>query len=226
MGESHRGATAWNKGIPMREESRRKLSETQKANPPSFEKRKRMSDYQKKRMANPEVRKRLSEFNKKRMSNPENRERSRKTLLKLYDSGKFPRQENTKPERQIKEELIKREYKEGIDFIHQFKFMNKFMCDFCFPLQKVIVEVDGDFWHANPDKYSQDKLHKHQIKGIARDKSKNAYITKVDNGSWTLLRFWESDINKNVIQCADRIEEVLNNKKYKSPTTLPPTAHL
>jgi len=150
----------------------------------------------------------------KRLSNPEERkkvsERSTATLLRLYETGTFPKQENTKPERQIKEELIKRGYKEGIDFIHQYKFMNKFMCDFCFPKQKVIVEAYGDFWHANPNKYpAGSTLHKHQIKGVGRDKSKEAYIRKVDNNSWIYLILWESDIKKDVAKCVDKIEQAL-----------------
>jgi very-short-patch-repair endonuclease len=39
------------------------------------------------------------------------------------------------------------------------------------------------------------------------DKAKNAYIGKVDEGSWTLLRFWESEINKDVSAIVDKIEE-------------------
>jgi len=57
-----------------------------------------------------------------------------------------------------------------------------------------------------------EKLHPHQVKGINRDKSKKAYITKVDNGSWTLLNFWESDIKKNVLKCVDKIEIILNKR--------------
>jgi len=158
-----------------------------------------------------EERKVLSEATKKGMANSETRRKLRANTLKMYESGSFPKQTNTKPERQIKEELIKRGYKEEIDFIHQYKFRDKFMCDFCFPNKKVIIEVDGDFWHANPNKYAEgNKLHKHQIKGIKRDRSKNAYISKVDNGSWRLLRFWESDIKENVIGCVNNIEKVLN----------------
>ena len=84
------------------------------------------------------------------------------------------------------------------------------MCDFCFPQQKVIVEVYGDFWHANPKKYPIGSiLHKHQLKDIGRDKSKEAYIRTVDNHSWTYLVLWESDIKKNVAKCVDKIEEAL-----------------
>ncbi len=182
---AHKGQNAWNKGIPLTKEQIEKRQETKRN----------------KWVANPELRKKQSEI-------------SRANLLRLYESNSFPKQTNTFPERMIKEELTKRGYREETDFIHQYKFMDKFMCDFCFIKLKVVVEIDGDFWHANPNKYiDKTKLHPHQIKGIGKDKSKNAYITKVDNGSWTLLRFWESDINKDVIKCVDKIEEVLPKKK-------------
>ena len=138
-------------------------------------------------------------------------------LKKLYTDMLLIRKTEEKlvelyPEREIKSELIKRDYKEGIDFIHQFKFNNKFMCDFCFPKQKVVVEVYGDFWHGNPAKYAGKELHKHQIKGITRDRSKESYIKTVDNRSWTYLFLWESDIKKDVAKCVDGIEEALAKK--------------
>ncbi len=219
--ESHKGQigwnkgkkglqVAWNRGISMPEEQRRRMSETRKIRM----KEGKIKNWMKGKHPSAETLKKQREAVIKTWANPELREQNRLHTLKMFESGSFPRQMNTKPERQVKKELIKRGYKEGANFIHQFKFMNKFMCDFCFPNQKIIVEVDGDFWHGNPKKYSdQTKLHPHQIKGIGRDKSKKAYIKKVDNGSWTLLRFWESDIEKDVVKCVDKIEEVLAEKK-------------
>ena len=224
--EFKKGIVSQNKGTRLSEEEKKKVSESTKKAMNEPELRKRMIAIYQERKG-----KRYSpktEFKKGII--PQNKgktylelyslkkatkltELNREHLLKMYESGSFPKQENTKPERKIKEELIKRGYKEGIDFIHQFKFNNKFMCDFCFPQQKIIIEVDGDFWHANPNKYPVDSfLHPHQIKGIGRDKSKNAYIMKVDGGTWTLLRFWESDIKKDVSICVDKIEEELRKK--------------
>ncbi|MBI4095888.1 MAG: hypothetical protein HY438_03450 [DPANN group archaeon] len=213
---AHLGKPTWNKGKKMPEMSGAKHHMFGKTH--SKESLRKMSDSHKKQMANPEFRKKLSEIHKKRLSNPEEMKRqseiSTATLLRLYESGTFPRQTNTKPERQIKEELLKRGFVEGEDFIHQYKFNNKFMCDFCFPQQKLIVEVYGDFWHANPQKYQdRTKLHAHQLKDIGRDKAKEAYITTVDNRSWTYFVLWESDIEKDVAGCVDKIEEVLNKKK-------------
>src|SRR3989344_5724828 len=233
--EFKKGLIPWNKGKSPSKESiekskkaikekylsdpeyRKMRSETQKNlwSNPAY--RKRMSESQEKLWRNPEHRKHMSQsakvsintgrFRKGHEFPEETKQKIREYTLKQYESGSFPKQTNTKPERQIKEEMVKRGYKEGIDFIHQYKFMNKFMCDFCFPQKRVIIEVDGDFWHGNPKKYpAYSKLHKHQIKGIGRDKSKNAYISKVDNNSWTLLRFWESEIKEDVTKCVDKIE--------------------
>ena len=236
-----KGKTSW-LGKKHSEESKRKMSEVHIGKRPSEETRKKISESYKKVWANLELRKKRAEAHKKIMASPghrqkmseaskknwinpeyrkkiidfvstlENREKSRKRILKQFEAGNFPGVQNTKPERQIKEELIKRGYKEGTDFIHQYKFMNKFMCDFCFPQQKVIVEVNGDYWHANPKKYSGKELHPRQRKALGSDKAKEAYITKVDNSSWTFLSFWESDINKDVVKCVDKIKEVLDKK--------------
>ncbi|MEK6859814.1 MAG: NUMOD3 domain-containing DNA-binding protein [Nanoarchaeota archaeon] len=219
LSESHKGQPAWNKGKKHTSESILKMSEAHKKSVANPEVIKRMREAQKKRYEEGEIPWNKGKKMEKPVWNkgkkmPELSKWGRKNILRQYESGDFPHSENTKPERQIKEELIKRGYNEGIDFIHQYKFMNKFMCDFCFPQQKIIIEVDGDFWHANPKKYpAGSHLHQHQIKGIGRDKSKSAYITKVDNGAWTLLRFWESDIKKDVTKCVDKIEEVLVKKK-------------
>ena len=202
--------------------------------------RKKHSEASKRKWANPEYREKQSESHKKYFSDPKARKKQseiikkarlakdtrfkkghkvpekikqklREHTLKQYESGSFPNQTNTKIERDIKEELIKRNYIENKDFIHQYKFMKKFMCDFCFPQQKIIIEAYGDFWHCNPKIYAF-PTHPHQEKGIKKDRSKEAYIRKVDKGSWTLITLWESDIKKDVVNCVDQIEEVLAEK--------------
>lgn len=217
LSQSHKGQTSWIKGKHHSEESRKRMSISQKKSMSNPELLKRISQSLKNKYAsNPELIKQMSEKQKKRFENPEERQKSREAILKLYKSGSFPKQTNTKPEKQIKEELLKRGYKEGEDFIHQYNLMNKFMCDFCFPKQRVIVEVQGDFWHANPRKYPEGSvLHKHQLKGIGRDKSKKAYITTIDNHSWTYLEIWESDIEEDVSKCVDKIVEVLKSKNLQ-----------
>lgn len=73
----------------------------------------------------------------------------------------------------------------------------KVFYDFYLPEHNLIIEVDGDFWHCNPNsKFSQPK-YSSQIKNIENDKIKNQWAT--DNG-YKLLRFWENDIKNNIKQ--------------------------
>lgn len=134
-------------------------------------------------------------------------------ILYQYKRGDFPKQYNTGIERAVRSELVKRGYKEGKDFIHQFKLEDKFMCDFCFPDQKVIVECYGDWHHVNPKKFKGKKLHAIQKKQKTKDKSKEGYIRAIDNRSWTLVILWGMDIKKDVKACVDRIEDALKKGK-------------
>lgn len=82
-----------------------------------------------------------------------------------------------------------------------------YMVDFCFPEQRLIVEVDGDYWHGNPSKYTEfDKI---QTKTINKDK-REASFCKSQN--WTLFRFWETDINKDINACIKEVQEALNGQ--------------
>ena len=67
--------------------------------------------------------------------------------------------------------------------------------DFYLPDYNIIIEVDGDFWHANPIKYPDGPTYKCQIKNSINDEKKNKWVT--DNG-YKMLRFWENDINNNI----------------------------
>jgi len=130
-------------------------------------------------------------------------------MIRTYEEGKI-KQANTKPERILKEALINAGLKEGEDFIHQFTFGN-YVYDFAFPKYRELLEVHGDWWHANPAKYPHDpktkmqwidgtlgasdfkekSLHLIQIKNIERDKKK--WVFALENG-WKCGFVWESDV--------------------------------
>jgi len=75
---------------------------------------------------------------------------------------------------------------------------------------RIAIFVDGDFWHArghqdNPgsqvasnSRFWQKKLHQN----VERDKQVNDELTEL---GWIVLRFWESDVKKNVDQCVQTI---------------------
>lgn len=78
--------------------------------------------------------------------------------------------------------------------------------DFCFPDKKVVVEVDGDYWHCNPEIYPIPK-NSQQRKSVGKDKAEKTFLT---NRGWVLLRFWEKDINKGIDACIESVLGVLN----------------
>ena len=81
-----------------------------------------------------------------------------------------------------------------------------YVVDFCFLEERVIVEVDGDWWHANPSMYSYDNLHLIQKKTVYKDRRE---VTYCKSHHWTLIRFWEKDIKKDISTCIKQLQEVL-----------------
>lgn len=74
--------------------------------------------------------------------------------LKLKDwklKNKIPGgSKNTKIELKVKNILDKN----GIANIHQYDKIKSYYVDFYLPDINLVLEVDGDYWHANPSKYS------------------------------------------------------------------------
>lgn len=67
--------------------------------------------------------------------------------------------------------------------------LKRYVCDFAIPEAMLIIECDGNYWHAQP-------------KAIASDKRKNKYLH--DRG-YTVLRFSETEINRDVNRCVQII---------------------
>ncbi len=80
--------------------------------------------------------------------------------------------------------------------------------------QKIVIFVDGDFWHArgqqnNPgsqistnQRYWQSKLQRN----VERDREVNDLLTQQ---GWLVLRFWESDIHNDLAKVLNEIEKYL-----------------
>lgn len=82
----------------------------------------------------------------------------------------------------------------GVKYDQQFeaKSIGRFY-DFYLPDSRILIECDGDYFHKNPEIYSEaiNKMQKYNVK-IDEAKNKWALI----NG-YVLFRFWETDIRKN-----------------------------
>ena len=136
------------------------------------------------------------------LANPEIIEKIREARLKQI----FP-VKDTAIEIFMQKELEKRKikFKKHIAIIGQPDiFIEPNLCIFC----------DGDYWHANPlyVKESRIVVRKKTAKQIwENDKKVN---NELNRRGFEILRFWESDIEKDVAKCVDVIEEVLAEKKH------------
>ncbi len=82
--------------------------------------------------------------------------------------------------------------------------------DIVFTKQKIAVFVDGDFWHAR----GHEKRPGEQIETnknywttkMKRNVERDRYVNELllEHG-WLVLRFWESDIKKNLEECIAEI---------------------
>ena len=113
------------------------------------------------------------------------------------------------------EEDFAREFldKLGIEYIYQFEAKDiKRFYDFYLPQHNLLVEIDGDFWHGNPDKYQENELKGHQKRAQRVDEYKNKWALL---HGIPLLRIWESDIRKNPTRVMKMLKEELNIQDKK-----------
>ena len=75
---------------------------------------------------------------------------------------------------------------------HRIGTTKKYKFDFFLPEFNMVVECDGDYWHGKD--LSDDELNETQIVTRHYDNIKNKTLKELDI---VLVRFWESDINKN-----------------------------
>jgi DNA mismatch endonuclease (patch repair protein) len=84
--------------------------------------------------------------------------------------------------------------------------------DFVHRRKKIIIYCDGDFWHGYKyyeKKKPSKKFWREKIEtNMRRDQR---YTRKLRREGWSVLRFWEHDIEKNPEKCIRRILS-----KYKS----------
>lgn len=133
---------------------------------------------------------------------------SEKLALKLKRAGeiisriKKMNKRPTLPEKKVSE-LLK---SLNVEFECQ-KKIDYYMCDYV--IGRNVIEVQGDYWHANPIRYSEKNLTEAQRKNIHRDKCKNSFLV---NRGYKILYLWERDLIKNYSMCEDLVKQFLNLK--------------
>jgi hypothetical protein len=79
--------------------------------------------------------------------------------------------------------------------------------DFLIVNTKILIEVDGDYWHGNVEKF--EVLSEFQKEVIMKDKIKEDFAKK---HGYTIVRFWGSDIKKDINELKNKIIEICQKK--------------
>lgn len=103
---------------------------------------------------------------------------------------------DTKPELQLAELLRI----SGLKFVKQMS-LPRIYCDFYLPEYNLIIEVDGDYWHANPSRFSPDdvigpkKISARQI--WANDLEREM---RIKSHGFNVMRIWSSSLKTKTAQ--------------------------
>jgi len=88
--------------------------------------------------------------------------------------------------------------------------------DICFKSKKVAIFCDSAFWHGKKflegEKFKTNKefWESKILRNIERDKEVNETLKKE---GWTILRFWDYEINKRLEECVNKIIGTLKEKE-------------
>lgn len=116
------------------------------------------------------------------------------------------RASNTKPEIMLRKALWHR----GIRYRKNYKeLIGK--PDIVITRCKIAIFVDGDFWHGKNMDAIEKRIHSNRtywLPKIRRNRERDAEVNDVlTEQGWIVLRFWESDIKKQLEQCVAQILE-------------------
>lgn len=82
--------------------------------------------------------------------------------------------------------------------------------DIALTRQKIAIFVDGDFWHARGHETHPGEQvttnKEYWVKHLSRNAERDREVTDtLTEQGWLVLRFWESDIKRNLEACVNTI---------------------
>lgn len=132
--------------------------------------------------------------------------RKRKKLA-ISNYGKFPvyklgKKKTSGLEKKFEKKVMD---KLGFDYKKQYEVGGK-AYDFAYPQFRILIEVDGDYWHGKDGKI----LNKMQKMNRRHDKKKDK-IALINN--FDLIRFRERDVNDRIQKVRFRLSSLILAKK-------------
>lgn len=97
--------------------------------------------------------------------------------------------------------------------------------DIIFPSARVAVFVDGDYWHGRRlredgiealRRYYSASQQPYWIAKMQRNVARDDFVTAELRGKgWLVLRYWESNVKKDLERAADRITRVVQKRRNR-----------
>lgn len=86
--------------------------------------------------------------------------------------------------------------------------------DVVFRRARVVVFVDGAFWHGHPERCRMPATNRdYWVKKIERNKARDARVSaELRSGGWRVIRLWDFEIKESVARCGARVERVVRNR--------------
>jgi len=85
--------------------------------------------------------------------------------------------------------------------------------DLTFIRAKVVVFIDGDFWHGWQFPRWRDKLADYWREKIERNRRRDAEnFRKLRSQGWLAIRIWEHEIKRDARACVDRVEAAVRKR--------------
>jgi DNA mismatch endonuclease, patch repair protein len=82
--------------------------------------------------------------------------------------------------------------------------------DLVFASARVVVFVDGDFWHGWRFPAWKQKLGAYWRDKIERNRQRDQKnLRSLRRSGWLVIRIWEHEVKRDAESCVDRIEEVV-----------------
>jgi very-short-patch-repair endonuclease len=149
------------------------------------------------RTAKDRVSERMKMSNYERWKEDLGEEAAKNRLEEWSKKVKIPNiSKNTLPERQFMRVLGELQ----IHAIQQYPVLG-FVCDFYIPDHNLIVEIDGDFWHANPARFSAyDMIGPKKMKAQEIWEQDMMKKNALECAGYKVIRYWASELKETTSQ--------------------------
>ncbi len=191
----------WNKGLTIEDERVRDNLNKVMSNP---ERGKKISKALSGIGKSDEHKLKIKEFSIARWEKQEERDKQSERLISRLIKNNY-RNKKTKLEERFEKILTGLGLIEDVDYKYQHQ-VSSAIFDYLIIKKNIIIEVDGDFHHCNPNSIHKIPIYPIQIKSVGNDIRKNLIAEEYNI---KLLRFWETDINTKPEEVIIRLKQEL-----------------